>query len=705
MTDWQGEEWRLSILLKIFPLQTIPGLVCSKSMNKQNRLSQASSPYLRQHADNPVDWYEWGDEALSKALQENKPLIISVGYAACHWCHVMAHESFSDEEIAGFMNSHFVCIKVDREERPDIDRIYMEAAQLLSGRGGWPLNAFALPDGRPFYAATYFPPDNWMDALHQLRHLFQNEYPRVLQAATSLTEGIQANPFPGISDSKPFVSDDYLASYENQISTFDFEFGGYAGAPKFMMPSGLEYLLQYHYLTGDMKALDAVTITLDAMAKGGIYDQIGGGFSRYSTDQFWKVPHFEKMLYDNAQLITLYSHAWQLTNKPLYAEIIEQTISFLERELRHTEGGFYASIDADSEYEEGKFYVWTKQEIESVLDAETVEIALSFYQVSASGNWEKGKNILHYKDNKAKFSIENRMTVNELNAILRKANKSLLENRNLRIRPATDDKILTSWNALMISGSVNAYKALGNEQHLKGAISIARFLETNMIKDSGLLYRVYKDGKVTTEAFLDDYALLADAYISLYEVTFDIHWLQLSQLLTGYVWNHFADTENHLFFYTSDQAENLIARKHEISDNVIPASNSVFAQVLFKLGILLEKADYTQMATEMLFKVRLEIVQQGAYYANWAMLLGKMVYPFWEVAILGENTMQVNLELQKNYLPTVVFAGGISENLPLLQNRLVDNKTAIYVCQNKTCYTPVYSAFDAIELIKAGVLK
>jgi len=705
LTDWQGEEWRLSILLKIFPLQTIPGLVCSKSMNKQNRLSQASSPYLRQHADNPVDWYEWGDEALSKALQENKPLIISVGYAACHWCHVMAHESFSDEEIAGFMNSHFVCIKVDREERPDIDRIYMEAAQLLSGRGGWPLNAFALPDGRPFYAATYFPPDNWMDALHQLRHLFQNEYPRVLQAATSLTEGIQANPFPGISDSKPFVSDDYLASYENQISTFDFEFGGYAGAPKFMMPSGLEYLLQYHYLTGDMKALDAVTITLDAMAKGGIYDQIGGGFSRYSTDQFWKVPHFEKMLYDNAQLITLYSHAWQLTNKPLYAEIIEQTISFLERELRHTEGGFYASIDADSEYEEGKFYVWTKQEIESVLDAETVEIALSFYQVSASGNWEKGKNILHYKDNKAKFSIENRMTVNELNAILRKANKSLLENRNLRIRPATDDKILTSWNALMISGSVNAYKALGNEQHLKGAISIARFLETNMIKDSGLLYRVYKDGKVTTEAFLDDYALLADAYISLYEVTFDIHWLQLSQLLTGYVWNHFADTENHLFFYTSDQAENLIARKHEISDNVIPASNSVFAQVLFKLGILLEKADYTQMATEMLFKVRLEIVQQGAYYANWAMLLGKMVYPFWEVAILGENTMQVNLELQKNYLPTVVFAGGISENLPLLQNRLVDNKTAIYVCQNKTCYTPVYSAFDAIELIKAGVLK
>ena len=580
----------------------------------------------------------------------------------------------------------------------------MDAAQLLSGRGGWPLNAFALPDGRPFYAATYFPPDNWMDALHQLSHLFQNEYPRVLQAATSLTEGIQANPFPGISDSKPFVSDEYLASYENQINTIDFEFGGYTGAPKFMMPAGLEFLLQYHYQTRDHKALDAVTITLDAMAKGGIYDQIGGGFSRYSTDQFWKVPHFEKMLYDNAQLITLYAHTYQLTSNQLYTEIVEQTIAFAERELRHLEGGFFASIDADSEHEEGKFYVWTKQEIESVLDTEVAEIVLRFYQVSAYGNWEKGKNILHYKDNKAKFASENEMTVNELNAILQKANKLLLEQRNNRIRPATDDKILISWNSLMISGYVNAYKALGSEQYLKGAISAARFLETNMIKDGGLLYRVYKDGKVSTEAFLDDYALLADAYISLYEVTFDLHWLQTCQFLTEYVLKHFVDAENQLFFYTSDQAENLIARKHEISDNVIPASNSVFAHVLLKLGILLENSGYSQMATEMLFKIRRETVQQGAYYANWAMLLGKIVYPSYEVAILGENAMQVNLEMQKKYFPTVVFAGGISENLPLLQNRLVENNTVIYVCKNKTCNSPVFSALDAMELINDGIL-
>ncbi len=669
-------------------------------MNKQNRLSQASSPYLRQHADNPVDWYEWGDEALSKARQENKPLIISIGYAACHWCHVMAHESFSDEGIAAFMNTRFVCIKVDREERPDIDCIYMDAAQLLTGRGGWPLNAFALPDGRPFYAATYFPPDQWMDALNQLSHLFQNDYGRVLEAATSLTEGIRTNPFPGIADSKPFTPDEYHATYKNQINTIDFELGGYAGAPKFMLPSGLEFLLQYHYLTGNQKALDAVVITLDAMAKGGIYDQIGGGFARYSTDQFWRVPHFEKMLYDNAQLITLYSHAFQLTNKPLYAEITEQTILFAERELRHPDGGFFASIDADSEHEEGKFYVWSKHEIESVLEPKSAEIILRFYQITANGNWEQGKNILRYKDDKAKFAIDNDISVSELNAVLQKANASLLNQRSLRIRPATDDKILTSWNALMISAYVNAYKALGTESYLDGALRTARFIEINMLKENGLLYRVFRDGKVTIEAFLDDYAILAEAYINLYEVTFDLHWLQLSQLLTAYVWNHFADDKNQLFFYTSDQTENLIARKYELSDNVIPASNSVLAHVLYRLGILLEKGEYSEMAEKMIFKIRNEITRQGVYYVNWAMLLGKMVYPSFEVAILGENAVSVNLEMQKRYLPSTVFAGGMTENLPLLQSRLVGNKTAIYVCQNKTCNSPVYSVTDALALIK-----
>ena len=668
-------------------------------MKAQNRLSQASSPYLRQHADNPVDWYEWGEEALSKAEKENKPLIISIGYAACHWCHVMAHESFSDEGIAMFMNEHFVCIKVDREERPDIDHIYMEAAQLLTGRGGWPLNAFALPDGRPFYAGTYFPPYQWLDVLKQLDHLFQTQYDRVSHSAKVLTEGIRLNPVPEISDSKPLTPDEYHTTFRNQISSIDFELGGYQGAPKFMMPNSLELLLQYHYLTGEQQALDAVTITLDAMAKGGIYDQLGGGFARYSTDQFWKVPHFEKMLYDNAQLITLYAHAFQLTNKPLYAEIVEQTIEFAERELLDAQGVFYASIDADSEHEEGKFYVWTKKEIESVLDAATAEIVVRFYRINTEGNWEPGKNILYYADDKTAFADEYGISVTELNGILRKANRTLLEQRNRRIRPATDDKILTSWNALMISGYVNAYKALGREHYLEGALRTARFLESNMLQESGLLFRVYRDQKVTTEGFLDDYAFLADAYISLYEVTFDLHWLKMSQLLADYVLKHFADTGNDLFFYTSDLAKQLVARKHELSDNVIPASNSVFAHVLHKLGILWENSGYSLTAVKMILKIRNEIGRNGVYYSNWAMLLGKLVYPVFEVAILGEYALTVNLRIQEKYLPDAVFAGGVNENLPLLKHRLTDGKTVIYVCQDKTCERPVYTSADALALI------
>jgi hypothetical protein len=670
-------------------------------MNKQNRLSRASSPYLKQHDDNPVDWYEWGYEALDKAKLENKPLIISIGYAACHWCHVMAHESFSDEAIAEFMNEHFVCIKIDREERPDIDRIYMEAVQLLSGRGGWPLNAFALPDGRPFHAGTYFPPEQWTDALSQLSHLYKSAYPRILQAAEALTQGIRAESFTKAVNSTPFTREEYTEAFENQIQTIDFKLGGYNGAPKFMLPIGLEFLLQYHYLSGDQQALEAVTISLDAMAHGGIYDQIGGGFARYSTDQFWKVPHFEKMLYDNGQLISLYAHAYQVTKRSLYAEIIEQTIAFAERELRHPEGGFYASIDADSEHEEGKFYVWEKGELESVLDPADAALLTDFYQVTARGNWEDGKNILHYSSDKAYFALKQEISAVEFNLILNRSNQALLENRNLRIRPETDDKILTGWNALMLSGYVNAFKALGKADYLEQALNTARFLEKYVISPEGLLYRVFKDGKVTIEGFLDDYALLADALISLYEVTFDIHWLNLSQLLTTQMWNHFRDTRHNLFFYTSDLSEPLIARKHEISDHVIPSSNSVLAHVLFKLGLLTANQEYSEMAIQMCLNFRKEIIQHGAYYSNWAILLGKLIHPEFEIAVLGENALAVGREIQRNFLPASIFAGGLTEHLPLLKNRSVENQTVIYVCRDRVCNLPVYSVNEALMLINS----
>ena len=669
-------------------------------MNRQNRLSRASSPYLRQHADNPVDWFEWGEEALSKAEEENKPLIISIGYAACHWCHVMAHESFSDKGIAEVMNKNFVCIKIDREERPDIDRIYMEAAQLISGRGGWPLNAFALPDGRPFHAATYFPPDQWIDALNQLNHLYHNSYPRILQAAEALTQGIQADSLPDLVNSQPFTRNEFDEAFANQIQSVDFDFGGYNGAPKFMLPVGFEFLLQYHYLTGNPQALDAVIITLDSMARGGIYDQIGGGFARYSTDQFWKVPHFEKMLYDNGQLISLYAHAFQLTKRPLYAGIVDQTIAFAELELRYPEGGFYASSDADSEHEEGKFYVWTKSEVLSVLEPEIAELICSFYQISDEGNWENGRNILLYKSDKEIFANENGLSVNEFNQILTEANHLLLDQRNQRARPSTDDKILTSWNALMLTGYVDAFKAFGKEEYREGAINTARFLEKYMVMKEGSIYRVFRDGKLSIGGFLDDYALLADALINLYEVTFELHWLTLSQLLTSYVWNHFRDAEHNLFFYTSDQSEPLIARKHETSDNVIAASNSVMAHVLYKLGLLTSNSEYARMAMKMTLNFRSEIIRHGAYYANWGMLVGKLTYPVYEVAILGEESVDLGHQMQKFYLPTTIFAGGISENLPVMENRSVDDQTLIYVCQDKVCNLPVFTTGEALELIK-----
>jgi uncharacterized protein YyaL (SSP411 family) len=668
-------------------------------MKKLNRLAQASSPYLRQHADNPVDWHEWSEEALNKAKQKNMPILISIGYAACHWCHVMAHESFSDEKIASYMNDNFICIKVDREERPDIDHIYMDAAQIVNGQGGWPLNAIALPDGRPFYAATYFPPHQWLDVLQQLQNVYVSDPERVQKVAESITNGINALPFESTGTEQLFSQHAYHKAFDRHIQKIDFEWGGYNKAPKFMMPTGLEFFLQYYYLTKNPKALEAVLISIDAMARGGLNDQIGGGFARYSTDERWLVPHFEKMLYDNAQLISLYAKAFQLTQNSFYKAVVEKTIAFAERELRDSNGGFYASIDADSEHEEGKFYVFTKQEIETVVDDKTSEILLRFYNITEEGNWENGKNILHYTVDVSEFAKENGLVTVEFETMLQKANEQLFAYRSERIRPTTDDKILCSWNALMISGYVNAFKATGNTEYKENALQTSRFIYSALMKTDGSLYRVFKDGKASVDAFLDDYSLLASAWIDLYEITFDIQWLQQAKKLTGYVWLHFGNKERDMFHYTSDTSEGLIARKYEYTDNVIPASNSVLAHTLYRLGVLFEKSSYIQTSEKMLAKVLDETIGYGSYYANWAQLLGKFVHPSSEIAIVGNEAVLRANELQKHYLPVSVFAGGELENLPLLQNRYTKDKTMIYVCVDKSCSLPVANSKDALELI------
>lgn len=667
----------------------------------QNHLGQAQSPYLRQHADNPVHWHEWGPEALNKAQEENKPLLISIGYAACHWCHVMEHESFMDTAVARLMNEHFIPIKIDREERPDIDQIYMNAAQLLSGRGGWPLNAFALPDGRPYFAGTYFPKEQWKKVLRKMARVYQEQPQQVEKQAARITQGIRGQEVitAPADTSGAWTRSGYQELWQNWPAQIDFDRGGLDKAPKFPLPSAWEFLLQYHYLTGKQQALEAVTLTLDAMAQGGIFDQIGGGFSRYSTDERWFVPHFEKMLYDNAQLVSLYAHAYQLTGKKAYARVIRQSLAFVEREMTAEEGGFYSSLNADSEGEEGRFYVWEEEEIDRVLEEPLASLLADYFQLSSSGNWEEGRNILHRQESPLEFAQTHDLDPEHWEQQLERARNKLLQARSKRERPSTDDKVLTSWNALMLQGYIDAYRALEQPHYLQVALRNARFLEAQMHRKEGGLWRSFKDGEASIPAFLDDYALLAQAYLELYEVTLDKSWLDRAQDLVDYAIDHFRNEQSGMFYYSSDQAEDLIARKMEISDNVIPASNSVMAEVLHQLGTYYYQKPYRSMARQMLAQVREDLGQNGPYYANWARLYGKLAYQPFEVAVLGDEAPAKAQAMQSEYLPTALFMGGNAENLPLLQNKLVSGKTRIYVCRNRVCEMPVEEASRALQLL------
>jgi len=666
-----------------------------------NRLSKAGSPYLREHADNPVDWYEWGAEALEKAKKENKPLIISIGYASCHWCHVMERESFMDTAVARIMNDSFVSIKIDREERPDIDQIYLEAAQLISGNGGWPLNAFALPDGKPFYAATYFPKEQWINLLAQVKQVYSKDKEKLEEQANALTKGIKASDLISSPSGKDLSYD--KKAYENIFTSwqshFDYKWGGISGAPKFPMPVVGEFLLQYHHLTKNKKALEAATRTLDAMAHGGIFDQLAGGFSRYSTDALWQVPHFEKMLYDNGQLVSLYAHGYQVTGNPLYAEVIVKTLKFIKQEMTSPEGGFYSSLNADSEGEEGKFYVWTQAEIEKALDPTGEAAIIPYYQINDSGNWEDKKNVLFRKLTRGD-AVSRGKSQEPRDKIIEDAEQTLLKIRNERPRPTLDDKILLSWNALMLKGYLDAYFALGNSEYLATALTNAKFIEKNLIRPDSGLWRNYNHGKANIEAFLDDYALLARSFVFLYQATYDIHWLERARAITEFAVSNFYDNTTGLFFYTSNAAENLVARKMELPDNVIPSSNSVLAEVLYLLGEYYSRDEYIKMSSNMLGRVAPEITKNGPYYANWASLLGIMVTGPYEVAVMGSDALRMTNKIRQQYHPTVLFMGGVKENLPLLENKNVDGRTIIYVCRNKLCKLPVEDVQRAIDQLK-----
>ncbi|MEW6468257.1 MAG: thioredoxin domain-containing protein [Bacteroidota bacterium] len=696
-----------SVTLLYFP----PGSMKKKEERPYtNSLISETSPYLLQHAHNPVNWFAWNEPALARARSENKLILVSIGYSACHWCHVMEHECFEDAEVARIMNEHFVCIKVDREERPDIDQVYMAAVQLMTGRGGWPLNCFCLPDGRPVYGGTYFPKESWMSVLEQLAQGFSQDPDKFYEYAEELTGGVRKMELVKKKEEAPDLSFETLQNaVRNWKKRFDSVEGGQNYAPKFPLPNNWEFLLHYAAVKNDREILSHVTLTLDKMAMGGIYDQLGGGFARYSTDMVWKVPHFEKMLYDNAQLVSLYSHAWLVTKNDLYRNIVFETLGFIGREMTSDEGAFYSALDADSEGEEGKYYVWKREELEKLLKQDFGLFA-DYYSVSnrsavqaGFGLWEHGNYVLLRRKSEDEIAAAHKISVQELRRRIAHCKNILLEERNKRVRPGLDDKTLCSWNALMAQGYVDAYTAFGEPAFLKAAWKNLDFILKKMRRPDGGLFHSYKAGRATINAYLEDYAFTIEALIALYQATFDESWLGAADELMRYSIVHFLDRESGMFFFTSDLDPELIARKMETSDNVIPASNSSIARSLFCLYHYYGNAEYLNMSRQMLVNMEHFIADYPSGYSNWARLHIWLTAPFREVAIVGNSVNEMRQAMQQHYLPNVIFAGSSSASkLPLLQNRFAENRTLIYVCEDRSCQQPVEDAEKALTLIWNG---
>ena len=666
-----------------------------------NSLINETSPYLLQHAHNPVDWYPWNEETLAKAKKEDKLLLISIGYSACHWCHVMEHESFEDKEVAKVMNENYICIKVDREERPDIDQIYMTAVQLMNQRGGWPLNCIALPDGRPFWGGTYFRKNDWKKQILGLANVYENDRESVIEFAEKLSKGIQdvekiiKNPRKEI-----FSLNDLDKMVKPWVKDFDNINGGSDRAPKFPMPNAYDFLLRYAHVTNNKEVLKHIELTLNKMAFGGIYDQIGGGFSRYSVDKFWKAPHFEKMLYDNGQLVSLYAQGYLKFKNPIYKEIVFESLDFVERELLDKTGAFYSALDADSEGEEGKFYVWSEDELQTIIN-NNYNIFKDYYNINSSGLWEHGNYILLRNNSKLEIAKKHKISINVLEGEIFEWKKTLMKARDKRIRPGLDDKSLTSWNALMLKGYVDAYMAFEDKNHLDIALKNANFIADIQLNNDGKLWHSYKNGKSTINGYLEDYSLTISAFIRLYEATFDEKWLHLSDKMMQYAITHFYDTESSMFFFTSDLDPKLVARKMEINDNVIPASNSVIANSLFDLGIILDNNNYQKMAITMLNNVKPKMSSYATGYANYATLFIKVVQPYFEVAIVGDDANKTALDFNKLYAPNKITLGSTKQSsLPLLQNKFINGETIIYVCEDKVCQLPTSNIIEAQKLLK-----
>ncbi|WP_448672895.1 MULTISPECIES: thioredoxin domain-containing protein [Chitinophagaceae] len=670
-----------------------------------NALIHETSPYLLQHAHNPVNWYPWGKEAIEKARQENKPILVSIGYAACHWCHVMAHESFEDPDTATHMNEWFVNIKVDREERPDLDQIYMDALQAMNGQGGWPLNVFLTPDLKPFYGGTYFPPVNsygrlsWKNLLTTIHDAYINKYDTVILQAGNLMQHLHTANAIGTPRSNPgLVSVEHLQEAEKELLTiFDQEYGGFSKAPKFPQTLAIQYLLRQYYHSKNQEALHAATFSLDKMISGGLYDHLAGGFARYSTDKYWQAPHFEKMLYDNAMLVSTLSEAYGATENEQYETTIRQTINFLINEMLSPEGGFYSSIDADSEGKEGKFYTWSRNEIETILgkDADTF---CQVYDIWEDGNWEK-TNIIWRPNKLEKTALQNNILLDELKTSLSNSRAKLLEIRNTRIRPMTDDKILLGWNALTIKALCDAGMILQQDSYVHIAERTMEFLEKNMLSENGMWMHSWKANTAKIPAFLDDYGALIQGYIGLQEATGNPDYLHKAVLYTDYVLQHFSSTST-LFFYTAKEQDDVVLRKKEIYDGATPSGNSLMAHNLYYLSVMVNKPDWADKAKHMLLSVGGGMIHYPTSFGNWDLLLQKMVYHFKEIAIIGDNYKILLKEVNSLYIPDKLIVSSEKDyGLPLLQERLKPGKTLIYLCKDYSCQQPVESLEELEDIL------
>lgn len=663
-----------------------------------NELIHESSPYLLQHAHNPVNWVAWSPEVFERAKRDNKLVLISVGYSACHWCHVMEHESFEDEEVAALMNKFFINVKVDREERPDVDQLYMTAVQLMTNKGGWPMNCFTLPDGRPIYGGTYFPKEQWMHILRSLEHTFKNDMKKVEEYANHLMEGVMASEMIV----EPNEVDEFKREKLEELilrwkKSFDLNEGGPTRAPKFPLPNNLDFLMDYALNAGDQSVLDYVELTLDKMAMGGIYDQAGGGFARYSVDMLWKIPHFEKMLYDNGQLIYTYTRAYAIYKKPLYKRIVDQTISWLEREMQDPSGAFISALDADSEGVEGKYYIWSKSEMDA-FDVESKGFFNAYYDTGNRAYWEEGNFVLLRLKGDEELCKNLNISQEELEQKITVLNEQILQVRKNRTYPGKDDKCLTSWNAMVLKGLSEAYRVFGQDHYRQLAYKNYKWLSEVMIGKDGKVKRNYKNGKITIDAFLEDYATLIDGLISYYYMEGDFEVLKKAEQLMQVCIREFKDEQSGMFYFTPSDTD-LLARKMEINDNVIPSGNSIMARNLFQLSVLFRRDDYKDAAKQMLANVYEGMESYGSGYSNWALLLNHLVFSTYEFVCTGDSSRSNALQLAKSVLPFGIIVYGKGENLPAIFDQHEQSHNLIYVCTQGYCLKPSETVEEAIDTV------